>query len=52
MRSRLFIVLAPAVGALVLAGPATVLAHSMSTTYQSRLPLIVYLAGAALAVGV
>ncbi|MDQ3127707.1 MAG: hypothetical protein M3Q66_04520 [Chloroflexota bacterium] len=51
MRSRLFLVLAPAVGALALAGPAAVLAHSMSSTYQSRLPLVVYLAGAALAVG-
>ena len=42
---------APVVGGLSLAGPATVLAHSLSNTYQSRLPLIVYLAGAAIAVG-
>ncbi|HET9613337.1 MAG TPA: hypothetical protein VFP22_00880, partial [Candidatus Limnocylindrales bacterium] len=41
----------PAVGLLVLAGPATVLAHTLSNTYQSRLPLVVYLAGAAIAVG-
>jgi hypothetical protein len=42
-----------AAGALGLffAGPATVLGHSLSNTYQSRLPLVVYLAGAALAVG-
>ena len=38
-------------GALLLAGPATVLAHALSNTYQSRLPLIVYPAGAAIAVG-
>jgi hypothetical protein len=42
---------AVSVGGLVVAGPAGVLAHSLSNTYQSRLPLIVYLAGAALAVG-
>ena len=41
----------PAVGLLVLTGPATVLAHTLSNTYQSRLPLVVYLAGAAIAVG-
>jgi hypothetical protein len=40
-----------AIGALVLAGPASVLAHTLNNTYQSRLPLIVYLAGAAIAVG-
>ncbi|MBA2720205.1 MAG: hypothetical protein H0U52_13345 [Chloroflexi bacterium] len=50
-RSRLFVLLAPIVGALLLAGPASVLGHGLSNTYQSRLPLIVYLAGAALAVG-
>ena len=50
-RRRAFLVLAPIVGALLLAGPAAVLAHSMSNTYQSRLPLAVYLAGAAIAVG-
>jgi hypothetical protein len=43
--------LAPLIGGLLLAGPATVLAHTLSNTYQSRLPLIVYLAGAAIAVG-
>jgi hypothetical protein len=51
IRGRLYLAVAPVVGAIVLAGPATVLAHSLSNTYQSRLPLIVYLAGAALAVG-
>jgi hypothetical protein len=50
-RTRLFLAVGPVVGLLVLAGPATVLAHALSSTYQSRLPLIVYLAGAALAVG-
>src|SRR5437773_4109556 len=43
--------LAALVGGLLLAGPATVLAHALSNTYQSRLPLVVYLAGAATAVG-
>lgn len=43
--------LAPVVGFLLAAGPAPVLAHTLSNTYQSRLPLIVYLAGAAIAVG-
>ena len=42
-------VIAAVVG-LVMAGPATILAHTLSNTYQSRLPLIVYLAGAALTV--
>ena len=51
IRGRAFAVVAPAAGALLLAGPATVLAHTLSNTYQSRLPLIVYLAGAAIAVG-
>jgi hypothetical protein len=41
----------PIVGAALLAAPATVLGHTLSNTYQSRLPLIVYLAGAAIAVG-
>jgi hypothetical protein len=45
------IVVTPIVAGLVLAGPATVLAHALSNTYQSRLPLVVYLAGAAIAVG-
>jgi hypothetical protein len=50
-RIRAFLVAAPAVGAILFAAPATVLAHQLSSTYQSRLPLIVYLAGAAIAVG-
>jgi hypothetical protein len=45
------LVVTPIVAGLVLAGPATVAAHTLSNTYQSRLPLIVYLAGAAIAVG-
>jgi hypothetical protein len=51
IHGRLFLAVAPVVGGLALAGPAAALAHSLSNTYQSRLPLIVYLAGAALAVG-
>ena len=39
-----------AVGVLLLAGPAAVSAHALNVTYQSRLPLVVYLAGAALTV--
>ena len=35
---------------LLFGGPATALAHQLSVTYQSRLPLVVYLAGAALTV--
>jgi hypothetical protein len=35
---------------LLLGGPASALAHSLSVTYQSRLPLVVYLAGAGLTV--
>src|SRR5207249_467202 len=50
-RPTAFLTVAPAVGVLILAGPGSVLAHSLSNTYQSRLPLIVYLAGAAIAVG-
>jgi hypothetical protein len=48
---RRVLALAPVVGFLLVAGPATTLGHSLSNTYQSRLPLIVYLAGAAIAVG-
>ena len=48
---RAFLAAAPVVAGLALAGPATALAHTLSNTYQSRLPLIVYLAGAAIAVG-
>jgi hypothetical protein len=39
-----------AVTTLVLAGPTATVAHSLDATYQSRLPLIVYLLGAAMAV--
>ena len=35
------------VGAIALTAPAAVLAHSLNPTYTSRLPLAVYLAGAA-----
>jgi hypothetical protein len=35
---------------ILLAGPATAVAHTVNSTYQSRLPLAVYLAGAALTV--
>ncbi len=45
---RLGIVLA--VGGLVLGGPVSILGHSLDATYQSRLPLAVYLVGAGLAV--
>ncbi len=48
---RIALVVASAVGAILLAAPSAVLAHPLSNTYQSRLPLVVYLAGAALAVG-
>jgi hypothetical protein len=37
-------------GAVALAAPAAVSAHALNVTYQSRLPLVVYLAGAALTV--
>jgi hypothetical protein len=38
---------AVAVGLIALAAPAVAAAHGLDTTYQSRLPLAVYLAGAA-----
>ena len=42
MTSRLtrrgFVAIAPLVGGLLAAGPAPVLAHSLSNTYQSRHP--------------
>jgi hypothetical protein len=41
----------PVLGAVLLAAPTSALGHSLSNTYQSRLPLVVYLAGAAIAVG-
>lgn len=47
---RVALVLAPGFAAIALAAPSAVLAHTLSNTYQSRLPLIVYLAGAAIAV--
>ena len=39
------------VGSALLALPATVAAHQLSKLFESRLPLVVYLAGAASAVG-
>ena len=39
-----------AVAVLLFIGPSGALAHSLDTTYQSRLPLVVYLIGAAMAV--
>ena len=48
---RGLLTLGPLVAGIVVAGPVAVLAHSLSNTYQSRLPLVVYLAGAAIAVG-
>jgi hypothetical protein len=47
---RVALVIAPALATIALAAPSAVLAHALSNTYQSRLPLIVYLAGAAIAV--
>lgn len=41
----------PIVGSVLLAAPTVVLGHALNVTYQSRLPLIVYLAGAGIAVG-
>src|SRR3954447_24442604 len=38
------------VGVALLAAPATTLAHALNPTYESQLPLVVYLAGAGLAV--
>jgi len=40
-----------AFGALLLAFPATVLGHTIQERYQAPLPLVVYIAGAGLAVG-
>jgi hypothetical protein len=39
-----------AVGVALFAAPATVLGHTLNRTYESQLPLVVYLAGAGLAV--
>ena len=47
---RVALIVALAFAAVALAAPSAVLAHTLSNTYQSRLPLIVYLAGAAIAV--
>jgi hypothetical protein len=41
---------AATLGAALIAAPAAVSAHALNVTYQSRLPLVVYLAGAALTV--
>jgi hypothetical protein len=38
-------------GMALFAAPATALAHALNPTYESQLPLVVYLAGAGLAVG-
>jgi hypothetical protein len=38
------------IGLALLAAPAIVSAHALNVTYQSRLPLVVYLAGAAITV--
>ena len=46
---RVALVIVSAVAAIGFAAPSAVLAHALSNTYQSRLPLIVYLAGAAIA---
>jgi hypothetical protein len=50
LRQRVAAGLAAALG-LGLALPASVAAHTMNATYESRLPLAVYLAGAATTVG-
>ena len=50
-RARRLALSLPAIGAVLLAAPSGVFAHALSNTYQSRLPLVVYLAGAAIAVG-
>ena len=46
-RSGRLAVAVSSVGGIVLAAPATALAHTLNPTYTSRLPLAVYLAGAA-----
>ena len=47
-RQRLRAAVVAAVGVVLLAAPAAVSAHALNVTYQRRLPLAVYLAGAAL----
>ena len=49
-RQRVRAAVVAAVGVVLLAAPAAVSAHALNVTYQSRLPLAVYLAGAALTV--
>ena len=49
-RSLLRPAIVAAVTGLLLVGPAAAFAHSLDVTYQSRLPLIIYLIGAAMAV--
>jgi hypothetical protein len=46
-RSRAVAALLAVAGGVALAAPSAVLAHSLGATYTSRLPLAVYLAGAA-----
>ena len=50
-RWRSIVAVGPVLAAALLAAPAVALAHTLNNTYQSRLPLVVYLAGAAIAVG-
>lgn len=50
-RRRALLAILPAVGTAALLAPTAALAHSLSATYESRLPLAVYVFGAALAVG-
>jgi hypothetical protein len=50
-RLRRVLAATPLAGAVLLAAPAGAFAHALSNVYQSRLPLVVYLAGAAIAVG-
>jgi hypothetical protein len=50
LRSGIRLAAAAAVATLILAGPETALGHTLNNTYQSRLPLVVYLAGAAVTV--
>jgi hypothetical protein len=50
LRSTVRAAVAAAVGIALFAAPSAVAAHALNVTYQSRLPLVVYLAGAALTV--
>jgi hypothetical protein len=49
-RAGIAAAVAVGVAAAALIAPAVVAAHSLNVTYQSRLPLVVYLAGAAITV--